>query len=142
MTLFDESVTHLSAADRVLRRLIREVGPCTLTPEARRSPFESLVRAVAHQQLHGKAAQTILGRFVALYPRRKFPRPDDVLQTRDEQLRGVGFSRAKVAAIRDIAAKTLDGIVPTARQMTRLDDDEIIRRLTQVRGVEIGRAHV
>ena len=135
MTMFDESVTHLSAADRVMRRLICEIGPCTLTPEARRSPFESLVRAVAHQQLHGKAAQTILGRFVALFPRRNFPRPEDVLQARDEQLRGVGFSGAKVAAIRDIAAKTLDGIVPPARQMTRLPDDEIIRRLTQVRGV-------
>lgn len=130
-----ETLKHLCKRDVVLRRVVKQVGPCTLVPELRRAPFESLVRAVAHQQLHGKAAQTILKRFLELFPGRRFPRPEDIPLVSDEAIRGAGFSRAKLAAIRDIAAKTLEGIVPTTRQIVRLDDDEIVERLTQVRGV-------
>ncbi len=129
------AIRQLGAADPVMRRVIRECGPCTLTPETRRPPFQSLVQAVAHQQLNGTAANTILGRFKRLFPQRRFPRPEDVAGVSDDALRGAGFSRAKVAAIRDIAAKTLDGVVPTSRQIVRLSDDEIIARLTEVRGV-------
>lgn len=118
-----------------MRRIIRECGPCTLVPEKRRSPFQSLVQAVAHQQLNGTAANTILRRFIKLFPGRRFPRPQDLAAVSDETLRGAGFSRAKVASIRDIAAKTLAGVVPTSRQIERLSDDEIITRLTEVRGV-------
>jgi DNA-3-methyladenine glycosylase II len=130
-----EAHRHLSTTDPVMRRLIREIGKCALVPEARRSPFESLVRAVAHQQLHGVAAARILGRFQALFPKKRFPHPADLAAVSDEALRGVGFSGSKVAAIRDIAAKTLDGVVPTARKITQLDDEEIVTRLTAVRGV-------
>jgi DNA-3-methyladenine glycosylase II len=130
-----ETLRHLSAADPVMCRIIRECGPCTLTPETRRPPFQSLVQAVAHQQLNGTAANTILGRFRKLFPGRRFPKPQDLNAVSDEALRGVGFSRAKVAAIRDIAAKTLEGVVPTSRQIERLSDDEIVARLTAVRGV-------
>ena len=130
-----EATQHLSNNDPVMRRLIREHGPCGLIPESRRSPFQSLVQAVAHQQLNGKAAETILGRFRALFPGRRFPRAQDIATVSDEALRGVGFSRAKVAAIRDIAEKTLIGMVPSSRQIARLDDEEIILRLTEVRGV-------
>ena len=137
--MHEEAVRHLSATDKTLGRVIRQVGPCLLTaehnPRQPRGPFESLVEAVAHQQLTGKAAQTILGRMKALHPRRKFPTPEDLLNTSDEQLRGVGFSRAKVAAIKDISAKTLDGVVPTARAIVKLTDEEIIERLTSIRGV-------
>ena len=105
-------------------RLIRAIGPCTLQPESRRTPFESLVRAVAHQQLHGRAAETILGRFIDRFPGRRFPRPDDLHALTDAEMRGFGFSASKVAALRDIAAKTLDGTIPTSRR------------------IEIGRAHV
>lgn len=126
---------ELSAADPVMRRIIRECGPCALVPEKRRSPFQSLVEAVAHQQLNGKAANTILGRFKQLFPGRRFPRPEDLASVSDDALRGAGFSRAKVASIRDIAAKTLAGVVPTARQIAGLSDEEIIARLTHVRGV-------
>jgi len=98
-------------------------------------PFQSLVRAVAHQQLTGKAATTILGRLIALHPHRDFPGPDDLLSNSDEQLRGVGFSRAKVASIKDIAAKTRDGIVPESKALHKLSDAEIIERLTTIRGV-------
>src|SRR3954447_16554340 len=104
-----EALRHLSRSDPVLRRVIRAVGPCLLEPQAR-SPFESLVRAVAHQQLHGKAAESILRRFIALFPGRKFPRPADVSTVSDEVIRAAGFSRSKIAGIRDLAEKTLVGV--------------------------------
>ncbi len=118
-----------------MRRLIREYGPCELKPETRRSPFQSLVLAVAHQQLHAAAANTILSRFKKLFPHRKFPRPEDLAGVTDGQIRACGFSQAKIKALRDIAAKTLAGVVPTSRQIVKLSDDEIITRLTEVRGV-------
>jgi len=126
---------HLSKSDPVMRRLIREVGLCQLKPEKRRAPFQSLVQAVAHQQLHGKAANTILSRFKKLFPGRRFPKPQDLAGVTDQQIRECGFSRAKIAAIRDIAEKTLSGMVPTSRNIVCLSDEEIIVRLTEVRGV-------
>jgi DNA-3-methyladenine glycosylase II len=126
---------HLSKRDPVLKRLIREHGYCALVPEKRRSPFQSLVQAVAHQQLNGTAANTILTRFIKLFPGRKFPRPEDLAGVKDEQIRACGFSFAKIRAIRDIAEKTLSGVVPTSRQIVKLTDAEIIERLTEVRGV-------
>jgi DNA-3-methyladenine glycosylase II len=126
---------HLAANDPVMRRLIREFGACELKPETRRSPFQSLVMAVAHQQLNGTAANTILTRFRKLFPGRRFPRPEDLAGVTDKQIRACGFSFAKIASIRDIAAKTLAGVVPTSRQIVKLSDDEIIERLTEVRGV-------
>src|SRR5664279_4580486 len=126
---------HLSNNDPVMKRLIREHGVCALKPESRRSPFQSLVQAVAHQQLNGTAATTILTRFRKLFSRRTFPRPEDLAGVTDEQIRACGFSFAKIAAIRDIAAKTLSGVVPASRQIMKLSDDEIIERLTEVRGV-------
>jgi DNA-3-methyladenine glycosylase II len=130
-----EAIKHLTKADKVLGRLIRKVGPCGWKPERRRSPFESLVQAVAHQQLNGTAAKTILGRVKALYPGRAFPSPEGLLATPDEKLRAAGLSRAKVASIKDIAAKTLEGIVPTSRAIARMDNDTIITQLTGIRGV-------
>lgn len=126
---------HLAATDPVMRRLIRDFGPCELAPKTRRSPFQSLVQAVAHQQLHGAAANTILARFQKLFPGRRFPRPEDLATVTDGQLRACGFSRAKILSLRDIAAKTLAGVVPTPRRMAGLPDAEIIERLTEVRGV-------
>ncbi len=126
---------HLSVNDPVMRRLIREHGKCALTPETRRSPFQSLVQAVAHQQLNGTAANTILTRFKKLFPGRRFPRPEDLTRVTDAQIRACGFSFAKIKAIRDITAKTLSGVVPTSRQIAKLSDDEIVERLTEVRGV-------
>jgi DNA-3-methyladenine glycosylase II len=126
---------HLARRDPVLRRLIREHGKCRLKPKKRRSPFESLVHAVAHQQLNGTAANTILTRFKKLFPGRTFPRPQDLANVTDRQIRACGFSFAKIKSIRDISEKTLSGIVPNSRQMVNLTDDEIVARLTQVRGV-------
>ena len=141
MRAFFETMTpaaahkHLAANDPVMRRLIRDFGSCGLVPETRRSPFQSLVQAVAHQQLNGTAANAILSRFKKLFPGRRFPRPEDLSPVSDDELRGAGFSWAKILAIRDLAAKTLSGIVPTSRQIVKLSDDEIVERLTEVRGV-------
>jgi DNA-3-methyladenine glycosylase II len=129
------ALKHLSSVDPVMRELIAAVGPCQLRHEPWRSPFQSLVQAVAHQQLNGTAAGTILGRFKKLFPGRKFPKPGDLANVTDEQIRACGFSFAKIKAIRDIAEKTLSGVVPTSRQIAKLSDDEIIERLTEVRGV-------
>src|SRR6266699_212259 len=97
---------HLTRSDKVLGQLIKTIGPCSLKPKRRRSPFEALVQSVAYQQLNGTAAATILGRVKALYPGRRFPTPEDLLATPDGKLRAAGLSRAKVAAVKDIAAKT------------------------------------
>ena len=130
-----EAHKHLSARDPVMRRLIREHGLCALEPETRRSPFQSLIQAVAHQQLNGTAANTILARFKKLFPGRRFPRPKDLAGVTDKEIRACGFSFAKIKAIRDIAEKTLSGVVPSPREIVKLSDDEIIARLTEVRGV-------
>jgi DNA-3-methyladenine glycosylase II len=129
------SLKHLAAVDPVMRRLIQAAGPYTLKPEPWRSPFQSLVQAVAHQQLNGTAADTILTRFKKLFPGRRFPKPADLAKVTDEQIRACGFSFAKIRALRDLAEKTLSGVVPPSRQIVKLSDAEIIERLTQVRGV-------
>jgi len=125
---------HLSR-DPVMRGLMRAAGPCVLKPQRRRSPYEALVRAIAHQQLTGKAAETILSRFLALYHGGRFPGPAELLATGDDSLRAVGFSRAKVASLKDIAGRTLDGTIPPRRVLARLPDEAVIERLVQVRGV-------
>jgi len=118
-----------------MRKLLREIGPCTLAPRAGGSPFESLVRAIAYQQLHDKAAESILKRLIALFPGRRFPGPADILATHWLMMRRAGFSRAKIAALKDLAAKALDGTVPTSRVIKRLDDETIVERLMVVRGI-------
>jgi DNA-3-methyladenine glycosylase II len=117
-----------------MARLIERVGPFAIRSEAMHSPFQSLLRAIVYQQLSGKAAATILGRVVALCPRKR-PQPQHLLELEDAALRGAGLSRNKLLALRDLAAKTIDGTVPTLAQLRRLDDDEIVTRLTAVRGI-------
>lgn len=131
----EETLQYLSRADKILGGLITKVGPCRLKPRVRRSPFETLVRSVVYQQLNGTAAATILGRVKALYPGRRFPTPQDLLGTPDERLRAAGMSRAKTAAVKDIAAKTLSGVVPTGAGIRTMSNEEILERLTSLRGV-------
>jgi 3-methyladenine DNA glycosylase/8-oxoguanine DNA glycosylase len=126
---------HLSAADPRLGALIARHGAFTMRPEPTQSLFAALVEAIVYQQLSGKAAETILGRVIAIYRPRRFPRPADILATPVERLRTAGLSAAKAAAIKDLAARTLDGTVPTMGRVRRMSDDEIIERLTTVRGV-------
>ena len=125
---------HLSRCDPVMKRLVRTHGPCGLAADPA-TPFAALVRAITHQQLHGKAAETILGRLRARFPRRRLPTPAELLALPIEALRADGFSGAKAAALHDLAVKAQEGVVPTARALASLSDDEIVERLTVVRGV-------
>lgn len=129
-----EALAHLSRSDRTLARLIKKVGPCRLKPQ-RRTPFQALVRSVTFQQLNGKAAQTILGRVLALFPGKRFPSPQELLDMPEARLRSAGLSRNKTLAVRDIAAQTITGVVPDSRAIRRLANEEILQRLTSVRGV-------
>jgi DNA-3-methyladenine glycosylase II len=128
------AITHLKSACPKFALLIGRVGRCQLAVEPY-EPYVALVRAIAFQQLHGNAARAILGRFVALYPGIDFPTPEMVLATEPDTMRACGFSAAKTAAIRDIAAKAVDGVVPTRRAAARLTDDALVERLTTIRGV-------
>ena len=129
------ALRHLRRSDPRLARVIAGVGPCRLEFTPMRSPFHSLLRAITYQQLSGKAAGTILGRVVALFPDELGPHPEALLEIPEVSLRGAGLSRNKMLALKDLAAKTLDGTVPDSRGLKRLPDEEIIERLTQVRGV-------
>jgi DNA-3-methyladenine glycosylase II len=126
---------QLGRTDPVMRRLIRELGPCTLARTRGLVPYQALVRAVAHQQLNGVVAERILARLAALTPGPGYPTPAQLLALPAEALRKVGFSTAKAAALHDIAAQTLSGVVPPARSLARLEDEAIVERLTAVRGV-------
>jgi DNA-3-methyladenine glycosylase II len=128
-------LAHLSGADPVLGGLIRAVGPCRLEVQAETHPFQALARAIAHQQLNGIAANTILGRLITSCGQGAFPTPEMLLAAPVATLRAAGFSTAKVAALRDLAQKTLDAVVPEAEALLLLSDEEVIERLTQVRGI-------
>ena len=129
------AVAHVAAAHPAMAALVTRIGPCGLVHEDGREPYEALVRAISHQQLHGRAAEAILARFIALYPGSAFPTPGQVLATDDAPMRACGFSGSKVAAIRDIARHAAGGGVPTRAEAARLDDDALIERLTAIRGV-------
>jgi DNA-3-methyladenine glycosylase II len=118
-----------------MRALIRRIGPCRIRIRRRWSPFQSLVRAVVYQQLHGRAAAAIFARLVSLFEGDGFPSPERVLAMSPRRMRSAGLSRAKVRAIKDIAAKAAAGIVPSRRVVTRLGDEEIVTRLVEARGV-------
>ena len=126
---------HLSASDRRLAALIARSRRYEIKPAVLIRPFDALAESIAYQQLSGKAAATIFGRVRALYPKRKWLDPEKLLATPDEKLRAAGLSRAKTAALKDLAAKTIDGTVPSGRALIRMSEDEIIARLTTVRGI-------
>jgi len=131
----EDAHLHLSRIDQRLASLIARSRRYEIEPNPKVRTFDSLAESIAYQQLNGKAAATIWGRVRAIFPKRKFLEPQAVLKTPDETLRAAGLSRSKVAALKDLAAKTIDGTVPTARAMARMTDDEIVERLVQVRGI-------
>jgi len=128
-------LNHLSGVDVNLGSLIRAVGPYGLVMESGTQPFMALAQAIAHQQLHAAAARNILGRFIANVGGGVFPTPEIVVAAPDEALRAVGFSGSKIAALRDLATKTIEGVVPDRATLEKLEDAEIITRLTEVRGI-------
>jgi DNA-3-methyladenine glycosylase II len=131
----EQAVRLLRKADPHLAKVIKQAGPFTHRPEKLQSPFHALLRAIVYQQLHGKAAATILGRVVALCPGRGGPKAEQLLGISDELLRGAGLSRNKMLAVKDLATKSLDGTVPTLARLRKMSDEEIMSRLIQVRGI-------
>lgn len=126
---------HLAKADPALKKLIKKHSLADFKPKMKRSPYESLSRAIAHQQLHGKAAETILGRLIGRFPNKKFPLPSDIVSMADADLRACGFSNSKTKSLKDIAQKTLDGIVPDSKSIKKMADEDIINHLVQIFGV-------
>jgi DNA-3-methyladenine glycosylase II len=126
---------HLAATDPRIAELMARSRRYNVTPSLSIRPFDALAESIAYQQLSGKAAATIWGRVRALYPEKKYLDPKLILATPDEKLRDAGLSRSKVAALKDLAAKTIDGTVPSARALAKMTDEEIIERLVAVRGI-------
>jgi DNA-3-methyladenine glycosylase II len=132
---------ELAEADPVLGQLIERVGPVTFRLKSQHSPFEALLEAIIYQQLHGKAAAAILKRLLTYFGD-LHPAPEHILAAPEDRLRACGLSANKLLALRDLSAKTLDGTVPTLTQIRRLPDQEIIDRLTAVRGVGVWTAEM
>src|SRR5215216_4807875 len=122
----EEAVRHLSGADVTLANLISLVGPFRIEIRGMSSPFEALARNIIYQQLNGTAAQSIHSRVLAVLGGKKYMRPKNILDAPDEELRGAGLSRNKLMALKDLAAKTLDGTVLTLARLERLGNEEII----------------
>jgi DNA-3-methyladenine glycosylase II len=127
-----EATAEIGRRDKVMAGLIERLGPPTLRSRRQPDAFAALVRAIAYQQLAGAAASAIHGRFVAMFDGKLTP--ETVLATPEGRIREVGMSGAKAASIRDLAAKVMDGTVPLHR-LSRLADDDIVTRLSQVRGI-------
>jgi len=130
---------HLSKRDSILRPFIEKHSPCRLRLRTRH--FETLIEAIISQQLSTKVADTIIGRFKSVYAPARFPRPAQILTTPDGTLRATGMSGAKVAFIKDLAAKTEEGAIKFSR-LARLSDEEVVDTLIPVKGVGVWTAHM
>ena len=132
MSNSDQPARSLAASDPVLARVIERVGPSTLRPKEESDLFQALLRSIIFQQLHGKAATAIHGRVVALMAQ---PSADSLQALPDGTLRAAGLSANKLLAVRDLAAKTLDGTVPAITDAAKLSDEALLECLTRVRGI-------
>lgn len=130
-----QAVRKLSRLDPVIGRIATIVGPYDVTPDASMTTFHTLLRSIVYQQLSGAAARTILGRLCALWDEDAFPEPGQVFAASDEQLRSVGISRPKLAALRDLALRSERGLVPSIDELRAWSDDRIVDTLTEIRGV-------
>jgi DNA-3-methyladenine glycosylase II len=126
---------HLSRADKRLAALIERIGEFEFKLDECDSVYESLLEAIMHQSIAGKAAQAIFARIKALGSNGNCPTPEELLRVPKRTLRKAGLSNAKVAAVRDLAQKTIDGVVPTLAQAEKMSDQELIDRLISVRGI-------
>jgi DNA-3-methyladenine glycosylase II len=132
-----EAVHHLGERDSCLRRLIAETRAFGFEVDELRSPYEALLQSIAYQSISGTAAATIFGRVKALGTNGRPPMPERMLALRTPVLRKAGLSGAKVLAMKDLARKTLAGVVPTLEQARRMSDDELVERLVSVRGIGV-----
>ena len=130
-----EAIAHITKDDPHLASLIGKCVEFKLNIDEEQSPYESLLRAIAYQSIAGKAAAVIFGRIKALGSNGRVPTPEELLKVPEQKLREAGFSAAKVAAARDLAQKTIDGIVPTMADAVKMSDAELVERLISVRGI-------
>lgn len=132
-----KAVNHLKKCDPVLRAIIERVGPCRI--EYGPAEFASVAEAIVYQQLNGRAAATIFNRFADLAGRPLTPA--GILKLSDEQMRGVGLSKQKSGYLKDLAEKTAAGLLDFSR-LSNLSDEEVIKHLTQVKGIGVWTAHM
>jgi DNA-3-methyladenine glycosylase II len=130
-----EATKHLAVRDECLKRLIEEMLPFQIDVADAQSPYEALLESIAYQSISGKAAATIFGRVKALSATGRAPTPQEMLKLRKPILRKAGLSGAKILAMKDLAQKTIDGVVPTLEQSEKLSDEELVERLVSVRGI-------
>jgi 3-methyladenine DNA glycosylase/8-oxoguanine DNA glycosylase len=129
------AVAHLSDCDPCLANLIQDLLPFDPGIDHTQSPYDALLESIAYQSISGKAAATIFARVKALSGNGRPPSPEQMLKLRTSTLRKAGLSGAKVLAMKDLANKTIDGIVPTREQAEKMSDAELIERLDSVRGI-------
>lgn len=129
------AVVHLQGADPLIGGFIEKAGPFRMRLRRTSSIFAALTEAIVYQQLNGRAAASIFERLWALYPVAQGLTPEGLLRTPDRTLRGVGLSANKLLSIRDLARKALDGTIPTLAEAYRMEDEALIERLTEVRGI-------
>jgi 3-methyladenine DNA glycosylase/8-oxoguanine DNA glycosylase len=129
------AVSHLSASDPCIARLVEIAVPFDPEIDHTQSPYEALLEAIAYQSISGKAAATIYARIKALSAHGGPPTPQEMLKLKTQTLRRAGLSGAKILAMKDLAQKTIDGIVPTHEEALKLTDDELVERLISVRGI-------
>ena len=132
---YDHAVRTLSQADERLAALIAKSLPFQLDPDPLQSPYESLLEAIVYQSISGKAAATIFARIKALGANGRCPAPEEILRTPDRKLRTAGLSGAKTAAMKDLAQKTIEGVVPSLADAEKLTDEKLVERLISVRGI-------
>ena len=132
----DEAVAHLRATDPRMAELIEAVGPFAMALKTTPSLFVALAESIVYQQLTGKAAATIFARVQALFPDAHHgPTAPQILRVSDDRLRGAGLSNAKLLALRDLARRSVDRSLPTLAEVHQMDDEAVIARLTEVRGI-------
>ncbi len=129
------ALAHLRSTDEKLSALIERIGPFALELKPAASLFEALLRSIVYQQLHGKAAATIHGRVLAELARHGGATPAALAKATDAALRAAGLSGNKLLAVRDLAAKCQAGTVPSLNEAHKLGDEELVARLTEVRGI-------
>ena len=129
------AVAHLSNCDPCIARLVQEAVAFDPNIDHTQSPYEALLESIAYQSISGKAAATIFARIKALGANGGPPTPEEMLKLKTQALRKAGLSGAKILAMKDLAQKTIDGIVPTHEEALKLSDDELVERLISVRGI-------
>jgi DNA-3-methyladenine glycosylase II len=130
-----QAIAHITKGDTRLAALIEKSVEFKLNIDDDQTPYESLLRAIAHQSIAGKAAAVIFSRIKALGSNGRCPTPEELLRVPEQKLREAGLSAAKTAAVRDLAQKTIEGVVPALRDAEKMSDQELVDRLISVRGI-------